>query len=62
MPKENGKDKLVVTFKKEKETENTFKYKEIEREGEPKFIGTLYVQKFVARALGDTVKVTVEKG
>ena len=47
------------TFEKEKETKNTVKYQETPLDGEPPVIGTLYLQKWVAKG-AETVRVTVE--
>jgi hypothetical protein len=40
----------TLTFRLEKETKNTVRYAEQERPDGPPIIGTLYVQKFAARA------------
>lgn len=44
------------------ETENTRKFKEIPATGEPKVVGTLYVQKFVLEQAGNpsTINVTLD--
>jgi hypothetical protein len=58
-------DKLVVVFARERETKNTVRFAEQENaEGLPPVIGTLYVQKFVVKRLGDpqVIKITVERG
>jgi hypothetical protein len=46
----------VLHFTKEKDTKNTVKYEEQPAAGEPKIIGSLYLQKFFA---GDAKEVTV---
>jgi len=56
---------LVVKFDFEKSTPNTNRYKEREREdGEPSMIGTVYLQKFAAKKLGDpkVLEVSIKKG
>jgi hypothetical protein len=40
---------ITLTFHVEKETKNTFKFEEDERQGRPKIVGSLYAQKFVAK-------------
>lgn len=49
-------------FVKDKETKNTIRYAEEEREDGPPCIRTIYLQKFFVRQLGDPtrIKVTVE--
>jgi hypothetical protein len=49
----------TVEFQKEKDTKNTVKFAEVQNQGEPQIIGSLYVQKWFA---GDAtkLKVTVE--
>ena len=49
----------TVQFQKEKDTKNTVKFAEVQNQGEPQIIGSLYVQKWFA---GDAtkLKVTVE--
>ena len=59
MAKAKNGDAIVLKFDKEKETKNTVRYQEQERDGEPKLVGTLYLQKFVAKTLGETVTVTI---
>ena len=46
-------------FVKEKDTKNTVKYQENPPAGELPVIGTLYLQKWVAKS-AETVRVTVE--
>lgn len=55
MPKES----IVLNFNREKETKNTVKFEEEERDGQPKVIGSLYVQKYVAKNAA-SLRVTVE--
>ncbi len=54
---------LKVTFDRERETKNTVRYQEREAE-EPPVIGTLYVQKFALKRLGDpaVLALTLEAG
>ena len=49
----------TIQLQKEKDTKNTVKFAEVQNQGEPPIIGTLYVQKWYA---GDAtnLKVTVE--
>lgn len=54
-----SENKVTLTFSKEKETKNTVKFEEDERQGQPKLVGTLYVQKFMASGK-DKVSVTIE--
>ncbi len=51
-------NETVLTFSMEKDTKNTVRYTEDEREGEPKIVGTLYLQKFYAKGK-DKVTVTI---
>lgn len=53
------KSSLTALFVREKETKNTVKFAEVQRQGEAPIIGTLYVQKWVAGAT-QNLKVTVE--
>jgi hypothetical protein len=45
-------DSLTLRFKQDKETKNTFRYAEVERENEPIVVGSLYLQKFIAQRMG----------
>jgi len=49
----------TVQFKKEKDTKNTVKFAEVQSQGEPPIVGTLYIQKWFAGEAA-TVKVTIE--
>jgi hypothetical protein len=53
----------TVTFKVEKETKNTVRYEE-EIGDTPPIIGTLYVQKWVLKTLGNpaTLTLTLQAG
>jgi hypothetical protein len=51
---------MVVEFVKERETKNTIRFQEVDNpEGEPPVIGTLYVQKWVLKRLGDPDRIAV---
>jgi len=50
---------ITLTFNREKETKNTVKFEEEERDGQPKVVGSLYVQKFAAGKAA-SLKVTIE--
>jgi len=51
---------IAVKLEKEKETSNTYRYRETD--DTPGFIGTLYLRKFVAKQLGnpDIITVTIK--
>jgi len=54
---------IEVKLRKERETKNTVRFEEIESEsGEPPVIGTLYLQKWALKRIGnpDTVVVVVK--
>jgi hypothetical protein len=53
--------KHELTFEWEKDTKNTRKYEEVERVGQAKVIGSLYVQKHAANGV-ERLKVTIEAG
>jgi hypothetical protein len=49
----------TIEFEKEKDTKNTVRFAEVQAQGEPPIIGTLYVQKwFVGDAT--SLRVTIE--
>ena len=48
-----------LKFVLEKETKNTIRFQEAERPDGPPVIGTLYIQKFAIRQLGNPEKITV---
>jgi len=50
---------VTLTFVKEKDTKNCVRYQEQERPGQPKIIGTLYVQNWAAGPSA-AVKATIE--
>lgn len=52
-------DKTVLTFTQEKETKNTIRFSEDERDGQPPLVGSLYLAKFFANGT-EKVKVTIE--
>lgn len=57
-------ERLTVVLDREKETKNTVRFAERENaEGLPPVLGTVYVQKYAVRRLGDpsSIRVTVEK-
>lgn len=49
----------VIHFEKEKETQNTIRFKEIPEDGKPPILGTLYVQKWAFKDKSK-LKVTIE--
>ncbi len=49
----------TVQLSKEKDTKNTVKFAEIQAQGEPQIVGTLYVQKWFA-ADATSLRVTIE--
>lgn len=53
-------DKVIkLRFNLEKETKNTIKFEEEERDGQPKVVGSLYLQKFAAgKAVSLDVTIT----
>ncbi len=54
-------EEVKLIFEKEKETKNTFRYAEKEREDGPILVGNIYLQKFVAKNLGEKIEVTFKK-
>lgn len=57
------KKSVVLTFDQERETKNTVRFQERPNESGVTFVGTLYVQKSIAMALGsmpETLTVTVQ--
>lgn len=46
-------------YEREKETENTWRFKEVKVEGEPLLSGTMYVRKDALAALGDPEAIVV---
>ena len=60
-----SEETLVVKFDKEKETKNTIRFTERDNdEGLPPMIGTLYLQKFAVKKLGnpEVVELMIKKG
>jgi hypothetical protein len=52
-PKEDTMEGTIeLVFARERETKNTVRYQELEGD-EPPVVGTLYVQKFACKRLGD---------
>ncbi len=52
---------ITLQFNREKDTKNTVKFEEEERPGQPKIIGSLYVQKFHAGATASFEMVLTAK-
>lgn len=52
----------TLKFVFDKETDNTRKFKEVPASGDPKLVGTLYLQKFILEQAGnpDVVTVTID--
>ncbi len=51
---------ITIQLKKERETKNTVRFEETENEeGNPPLVGTLYVQKWALKRLGNPEKVTL---
>lgn len=60
-----SEETLVVKFDKERETKNTIRFTERDNdEGLPQMIGTLYLQKFAVKKLGnpEVVELLIKKG
>ena len=49
----------TIQLQKEKDTKNTVKFAEVQTQGEPPIVGTLYVQKWFA-AEATSLKITIE--
>ena len=56
---EGGVASRLFPFAKERDTKNTVRFQEDEREGETEVIGTLYVKKHAAKD-AETLTVTIE--
>jgi len=57
---EDGVEELTVEFVQERETKNTVRFQEQESpRGDPPVIGTLYLQKWALRRLGNPERVSV---
>ena len=52
---------MKLVFLQERETKNTVRYAEQPEPGKPTVVGVLYVQKFAAVELGESIVVTIEK-
>jgi hypothetical protein len=51
---------IEVEFRRERETKNTIRFEEVESEsGDPPVIGSLYLQKWAVKRLGDPQKLKV---
>jgi hypothetical protein len=56
---------IEVEFVRERETKNTVRFQEVESaDGTPPAVGTIYVQKYAVRQLGnpDRIRVRIEAG
>ncbi len=55
-------DPVTITLKRQKDTKNTVRFEEVEREDAALVVGTLYVQKHAVHALGnpDTITLTIQ--
>jgi len=51
---------FTVEFVTDKETPGTIRYREVEVEGVPTHVGTLYVKKAVAAKMGNPKRVLVQ--
>lgn len=50
---------LTLEFEREKETKNTIRFQELENGDGPKVVGTLYLQKYAVKKLGNPEKLRV---
>jgi hypothetical protein len=50
---------LVLEFEQERATKNTIRFKEVVKDGEPAYVGTLYVQKHAAPSRSQRLRVTI---
>lgn len=50
---------LTINFIQERETKNTVRFAEEESLDGPPVVGTLYVQKYALRRLGNPAKITI---
>ncbi len=50
---------LTLTFTREKDTKNTVRYREVVPDGDPGVVGSIYVQKFALKELGQPEQLTV---
>lgn len=56
---------IEIEFQRERETKNTIRFEEVESQsGEPPVVGSLYLQKWAVKRLGDPqkIRVTVDAG
>ena len=51
---------MKLRFEREKETKNTVRYTEVQEQGKPPVIGTLYLQKWFAED-SKILTITIEK-
>ena len=53
-------ESITIHLRKERETKNTIRFEELENdEGNPPLVGTLYVQKWALKRLGDPERLTL---
>ena len=53
-------ESITIRLRKERETKNTIRFEEMENEeGNPPLVGTLYVQKWALKGLGDPERLTL---
>ena len=53
-------ESITIRLRKERETKNTIRFEEMENEeGNPPLVGTLYVQKWALKRLGDPERLTL---
>ena len=50
---------VKIRFEREKETKNTVRFSEAAADGDPLVVGTLYVQKFALKELGQPEAVEI---
>lgn len=56
-----SKEVVTLDFVLEKATKNTYRFMEADRPGQPKLIGTLYVQKHVFPEAPGNISVTINR-
>ena len=53
-------ESITIRLRKERETKNTIRFEEMENEeGNPPLVGTLYVQKWALKRLGNPERLTL---
>lgn len=50
---------LTATFVRERETKNTIRFAEEENQEGPPIVGTIYIQKYALRRIGDPEKIVL---